>query len=93
MDGLELLSTSSNESTPQLVQKKLASDQASRKIAYIFDAVDMIVLLGISSKERLIRQLSVVLMAENGKLKRLLVPKETYAQGLYDVVYYQSGLI
>lgn len=32
-------------------------------------------------------------MAENGKLKRLLIPKDSYTRGLYDVLYYNSDSI
>lgn len=35
----------------------------------------MIALLGINNKEKLVRQLSIILMAENGKLNRLLIPQ------------------
>lgn len=32
-------------------------------------------------------------MAENGKLKRLLIPKEIYSKGLYDILYYEGEAI
>jgi|LauGreDrversion4_2_1035121.scaffolds.fasta_scaffold201361_1 hypothetical protein len=48
----------------------------------------MLALIGCNSKDRLVRQNSIILMAENGKLKRLLIPKDSYTRGLYDVIYY-----
>ena len=57
---------------------------------YIFDITDMIGLIGICNKEKLIRQLSLILMVESGKLKRLLIPKDHYRKGLYDILYYNE---
>ena len=58
------------------------------KFQYIFECIDMLALIGCNSKDRLVRQNSIILMAENGKLKRLLIPKDSYTRGLYDVIYY-----
>jgi hypothetical protein len=60
---------------------------------YLFQTMDMLSLLGICSKDRLIRQLSVILMAENGKLQRLMIPKSEYKRGLYDIIYYNTESI
>lgn len=53
----------------------------------------MIALLGLNNRDTLIRQLSVILLAENGKLRRLLVPSDLYIKGLYDILYYETDLI
>jgi hypothetical protein len=53
----------------------------------------MVSLLGMCSKDRLIRQLSVILMAENGKLQRLMIPKNEYKRGIYDIIYYNTEAI
>jgi hypothetical protein len=53
----------------------------------------MIALLGLNNRNSLIRQLSVILMAENGKLQRLLVPSHQYVKGLYDLIYYETESI
>lgn len=50
--------------------------------------MDMVGMLGCNSKDSLVRQLSVIFIAESGKLKRLLIPKESYRHGLYDIFYY-----
>jgi hypothetical protein len=50
-------------------------------------------LISCSSRDKLVRQLSVILMAENGKLKRLLIPKDVYVKGLYDIIYYSGDII
>jgi hypothetical protein len=57
---------------------------------YIFDMLDLITLLGICNKDRFMRQLSIILMAETGKLKRLLVHQTKYRNGLYDILYYEK---
>jgi len=53
----------------------------------------MIALLGINNRDALVRQLSVILLAENGKLQRLLVPADLYVKGLYDFIYYETDSI
>ncbi len=53
---------------------------------YLFETIDLMSLLGMCNKERIVRQLSVLLMIEAGKLKRLLFPKEGYKVSLYDIL-------
>jgi hypothetical protein len=53
---------------------------------YIFDMIDLISLVGICNKERLVRQLSVILIIESGKMKRLMIKKDLYKKGLYDIL-------
>lgn len=60
---------------------------------YLFQTTDMISLLGMCSKDRLVRQLSTILMAENGKLQRLMIPKSDYKRGIYDIIYYNTEAI
>lgn len=53
----------------------------------------MIGLLFMCNKDKLMRQLAVILIAENGKLQRLLIPKERYTRGVYDILYYSNESI
>ena len=72
------------------------SDNLSNRMLpyqYLFQTTDMLSLLGMCSKDRLIRQLSIILMAENGKLQRLMIPKSEYKRGLYDIIYYNTEAI
>ena len=84
LDGMEIIWLD-----PRVREKK-SVDVGKRmvKYQYIFECLDMISLLGCNSKDRLVRQASVLLLAETGKLKRLLIPKAVYTRGLYDVIYY-----
>ena len=55
--------------------------------------IDTISLLGICNRDRLVRQLSTVLIVEVGKMKRLLVRKDKYRRSLYDLLEYNRDKI
>lgn len=59
----------------------------------MFDLVDMIGLLAMCNKSQFLRGIGVLLINENGKLKRLLVRKEKYKQSVSDLEYFQRESI
>lgn len=96
-DGMEILQTNVfREPSPGDEAQRVENSKVGTRMVnhqYLFDAMDMVALLGCNSKDALVRQLSIILMAESGKLKRLLIPKEVYKHSLYDVFYYSSDEI
>ena len=92
VENLEILSM--NPFTDNNMKKVNIADRMVN-YKYIFDAIDMLALLGINNKDKLVRQLSIILMAENGKLKRLLIPintskREHLITTIYDIIYYNT---
>jgi hypothetical protein len=56
---------------------------------YIFDLMDAISLIGISNKEKIARNLSLVLIQESSKLKRLVAGQDK-RKSLADLLYYND---
>ncbi len=56
---------------------------------YIFDIIDSISLIGICNKEKIVRNLSLSLIQESGKLKRLIASHDT-RKCLADLLYYND---
>ena len=50
--------------------------------------IDVVSLMGICNKDKLVRQLAIILLVEAGKFKRLAIDKTSYQKGLYDIFYY-----
>ena len=59
---------------------------------YIFDLVDSIGLVGMCNRERIVRNLSIKLVTEAGKLKRLVAGHDT-RRCIADILYYQDQLL
>ena len=56
---------------------------------YLFDLMDAITILGVSNKDRTVRSLSLVLMQESSKLKRLVAGHDQ-RKSLADLLYYND---
>jgi len=56
---------------------------------YLFDLIDAVGLIGICNKEKIVRSLSLVLIVESSKLKRLVAGQDK-RKSLYDILYYNE---